>query len=68
MTEKLATTSTRGFPIASILTIVFILAKIFGKISWSWWWVFSPLWITVGLVIGILLLLVIIAGIAAVLE
>lgn len=28
------------------LTIVFILLKAFDKINWSWWWVFSPLWIT----------------------
>lgn len=25
--------------------LAFFLAKIFDKINWSWWWVFSPLWI-----------------------
>lgn len=28
-----------------LLTIVFIVLKLIGKISWSWWWVLSPLWI-----------------------
>lgn len=68
MTEKSATTATSGFPIASILTIIFVLAKIFGKISWSWWWVFSPLWISAGIVILIVLFLVFLAMLSAALE
>ncbi len=27
------------------LTVIFVLLKLFGAIDWSWWWVFSPLWI-----------------------
>jgi hypothetical protein len=33
---------------AGILLLVFVLCKVFeyGPIAtWSWWWVFSPLWI-----------------------
>ena len=30
-----------------ILTILFVLLKAFDKIHWSWWWVFSPLWVPV---------------------
>jgi hypothetical protein len=45
-----------SFP--SLLTIVFVIAKILGLIAWSWWWVFSPLWISV---VGGIALLVIIA-------
>jgi len=26
------------------LTILFIGLKLGGVISWSWWWVFAPLW------------------------
>jgi len=26
------------------LTIIFVVAKIFNLIHWSWWLVFSPLW------------------------
>ena len=32
-----------SFPV--LLTIVFIVLKLIGIISWSWWWVLSPLWI-----------------------
>ena len=32
-----------------VLTIIFVIAKITGYLSWSWWWVFSPLWIGIPL-------------------
>ena len=32
-----------SFP--AVLTVGFIVLKLIGKISWSWWWVLSPLWI-----------------------
>jgi hypothetical protein len=35
-----------GIGFAGLLTIVFIVLKLLGKITWSWWWVLSPLWIT----------------------
>lgn len=41
-------------PVAIILFILFFLAKIYDKIDWSWWWVFSPLWIPFAILIGIL--------------
>lgn len=31
--------------ISSILTIIFVIAKIMGYLNWSWLWIFSPLWI-----------------------
>lgn len=27
----------------SVLTIVFVIAKLIGLINWSWWLVFSPM-------------------------
>ncbi len=39
-----------------LLTLIFITLKLVGKISWSWWWVLSPLWIA-GLV-GIVIMLI----------
>jgi len=33
------------FPAGTLLTVVFIMLKVFDKIQWSWWWVFSPLWL-----------------------
>jgi len=38
------------------VTIVFIILKLVGTISWSWFWVFSPLWILL-LLIGALVLI-----------
>ena len=43
-------TVTTSFPIASILTIVFVVLKLTNNISLSWWWVVSPLWIPLGLI------------------
>lgn len=37
--------------LAEILTIIFVLLKAFGVISWSWWLVFLPEIIAVGLYI-----------------
>jgi len=41
-------------PVAVILFILFFLAKIYDKIDWSWWLVFSPLWIPFAILLGIL--------------
>lgn len=39
--------SSGGIGFASLLTIVFIVLKLTRVISWSWWWVLSPIWISV---------------------
>ena len=39
-----------------LLTIVFIVLKILGKITWSWWWVLAPTWIPIAIAIVILIL------------
>jgi membrane protein YdbS with pleckstrin-like domain len=44
-----------------LLTIIFILLKVFGYISWSWWWVFSPLWIGFAVTMIILMFVTILA-------
>lgn len=40
-----------GIGISGALLIVFIVLKLTGQIHWSWWWVLSPLWIPVVVVI-----------------
>lgn len=55
-----------GIGFTGLLTIVFITLKLTGFITWSWWWVLSPVLITVGLVfvvIAMLLFAAIITGI-----
>jgi membrane protein YdbS with pleckstrin-like domain len=49
-------TNTNSFPLASVLTIVFVVLKLSGVITWSWWWVFSPMWISAALALSIALL------------
>ena len=40
------TTVNGGIGFVGLLTIVFIVLKLCGVISWGWIWVLSPLWIT----------------------
>lgn len=42
--------------IATTLALIFIVLKLVGVITWSWWWVLAPVWIPVAL--GILGLLI----------
>ena len=58
-------TTSGGIGFAGLLTIVFIVLKLTNVIAWSWWWVLAPLWISAGLGIGIILLVLVIAGIVA---
>lgn len=41
----------------NMLTVLFIGLKLTGHIDWSWWWVLSPLWI--GLVVIVMLAIII---------
>ena len=45
---------------AGLLGIVFIVLKLCHVIEWSWLWVFSPIWISLGLVVICLLVSLII--------
>ena len=49
-----------GIGFAGLLTIVFITLKLIGEISWSWWWVLSPLWIGISVVISFVLLVLLV--------
>ena len=49
--------SSGGLGLCGVLTIIFIVLKLVGVITWSWVWVLSPLWI--GLIAGVALLLVV---------
>ena len=52
-----SSSSSGGIGFVGILTIVFIVLKLLGHISWSWWWVLSPIWISILLAIAILILI-----------
>lgn len=34
-----------------VVTIVFVVLKLCGVIDWSWWWVLSPMWGVVALIL-----------------
>lgn len=51
MKDNNNTTTSGGIGFVGLLTIVFIVLKLLGKITWSWWWVLSPIWISTIVVI-----------------
>ena len=55
--KKEVTVKTISF--SSLLLLAFIVLKLCNVITWSWWWVLSPLWIpiAVSVVIGGIILL-----------
>jgi hypothetical protein len=57
-----------GIGICGATFIVFLILKLLGKITWSWWWVTAPLWIPLAIFLGVLLIVGIIALIVAILE
>ena len=45
-----------GLGLGTILTLIFLTLKLGGwgvVATWSWWWVFSPIWIPILLVLVI---------------
>lgn len=43
--------SSGGLGLGTIIFVVFLILKLVGVITWSWWWVFSPFWIPLLLII-----------------
>ena len=46
-----------GIGFLDLLTLVFIVLKLCGVITWSWVWVLSPIWISLVVVVVLALLL-----------
>lgn len=45
-----------GLTFSGLLQVAFIVLKLCKVINWSWWWVLSPLWISIILlIIGIII-------------
>lgn len=57
-----------GIGFTGLLTIAFIILKLTHYIDWSWWWVLSPIWISVGFVVAALCVVVLVAGIISLFE
>lgn len=50
-------TTSGGIGLGSALLLTFIILKLVGVINWSWWWVLSPIWIPVVLLMAASILL-----------
>lgn len=62
-----SSSSSGGIGFAGLLTVLFVALKLTGYITWSWWWVLSPLWIGLSLTVlvltGVLLAAVVIRAV-----
>lgn len=61
MTTNSNSSSSGGVGFAGLLTVAFIVLKLTHVIDWSWWWVLSPLWISLALVVAILAVVFVVA-------
>jgi len=40
-----------GLSFTAALLLIFVVLKLTGLIAWSWWWVFSPIWAPLAIVL-----------------
>ena len=59
-----SSSSSSGIGLPGLLTVLFVGLKLTNVISWSWWWVLSPLWISALIAIAILTIILIVAIVA----
>lgn len=57
--------TTGGLSLSTVLFLIFLVLKLCGVITWSWWWVTAPLWGGIALILAILAVFMLIMGIAA---
>lgn len=54
--------SNEGTSILTVLLIIFIVLKLCKVITWSWWLVFTPLWIELGVTAIVLIVFYTLGG------
>jgi len=54
------TTSSGGIGFIGLLTVVFIVLKLTGYITWAWIWVLAPLWISFAVFVVVFLILLLV--------
>jgi hypothetical protein len=50
---KFTAPSSNSVGFCGLLALLFIALKLCSVIDWSWWWVLSPLWIPIALIVGL---------------
>lgn len=62
--EKISKAAGKGvnfsFPFASVLTLIFVIAKLTNTVNWSWWIVFLPIILEFGIAVAIMIIAVIV--------
>lgn len=58
----MSTQSATAPSIAGLLGVLFVALKLTHVIDWEWWWVLAPFWIPIAAGIGILVGVVVVAG------
>lgn len=53
--------SSGGVGFVGLLQVLFIGLKLGNVITWSWLWVLSPIWITLGLVLLVIAVMLVVA-------
>jgi hypothetical protein len=57
-----------GVGICGATFLVFLVLKLIGVISWSWWWITAPLWAPIAIILAIAGVIFAIAGALTVLS
>ena len=60
MSDKSSSSSSSGIGILGLLGVAFVILKLCGVITWSWWWVTIPFWGGIVLVIGVVAIIMIV--------
>ena len=60
-TMSSSSSSSGGISFTGALTVLFIGLKLTHVINWSWWWVLSPIWISLLIVIAFLIIFLLFA-------
>lgn len=68
MSGKSNSGSSGGIGLGGALLIVFVTLKLCNVIDWSWYWVLSPIWIPLSILLGVLLLVCLVFAIGTVID
>ena len=63
-----SSSSSGGIGFSGLLTVLFVGLKLTGHITWPWWWVLSPIWISLLIGIAILIIFLIVAIVTGVFK
>ncbi len=58
--KQITPVSVTATPPFTLLFLTFLVLKLCGVITWSWWWIFAPLWIPIAVGCCALMLIVLI--------